>query len=201
MSTQPHAADTYIVTPDVRLQYPALWVPKPRAADKPDALTFQAVLLIPPDADLAPFANAIRAAVHGRFGPTAKINPAKLPIRSCADKPDSPGYDEGWHYLNVHSKRQPGVVDQLAVPIATDDGRVYAGCWVRAYINAFAWEHPVGGRGVSFGLNAVQLVRDGERLVGGGRPATEVFAPLADFKPPAATPQKAAPKGAFDDLF
>jgi hypothetical protein len=44
---------------------------------------------------------------------------------------------------------------------------VYSGCFGRAVLNAYTWEHPQGGRGVSFGIRSFQKVRDGESL--GGR--------------------------------
>jgi len=49
---------------------------------------------------------------------------------------------------------------------ATKD-EVYSGCFGKAVLNAYSWENPSGGRGVSFGIRAFQKTRDGESL--GGR--------------------------------
>ena len=47
----------------------------------------------------------------------------------------------------------------------TDHAEVYSGCKVRATLSVFAYEK-AGNRGVSFGLNNVQKLDDGERLDG-----------------------------------
>ena len=44
---------------------------------------------------------------------------------------------------------------------------IYSGCWGKGILNAYSWENPSGGRGVSFGIRAFQKHRDGESL--GGR--------------------------------
>lgn len=165
---------THIITPEVRLSFPALFAPKPRAVGS-TVMTFQAVLLLPPGIDRKPFNTAMAAAMTAKWGKVQKLPPEKLPIRDCATK-DIEGYEEGWHFINTHSRQQPGLVDQRNVVI-TDPNRIYAGCWVRAYINAFAWSHAQGGKGISFGLNALQFVRDDDRL-DGRRRADEVFTPL-----------------------
>jgi hypothetical protein len=43
---------------------------------------------------------------------------------------------------------------------------VYSGCHGKAVINAFAWEHPQNGCGISFGIEGFQKLQDGERLGG-----------------------------------
>jgi len=44
---------------------------------------------------------------------------------------------------------------------------IYAGVWGKGILNAYTYENPSGGRGVSFGIRAFQKFRDGEPL--GGR--------------------------------
>jgi len=165
-----------VVTSEVRLSFPALFTPKPRFRGS-DSETYQAVLLLPPDTDMTPFDSALKAAMIEKFGKPIKLPAAKNPVKDCAEK-GIQGYDEGWHYINLHSRQQPPVVDRRGVPV-TDESMIYAGCWVRAYINAFAWDHPSGGKGVSFGLNAIQFVRDDDRLDGRAT-TTAVFEPLDD---------------------
>jgi hypothetical protein len=50
---------------------------------------------------------------------------------------------------------------------ATED-EVYSGCHGFAVINAFAWNNPQNGDGVSFGISYFQKTRDGDRLGGTG---------------------------------
>jgi hypothetical protein len=45
---------------------------------------------------------------------------------------------------------------------------VYSGCSGKAVINAFAWEHPQNGKGVSFGIEGFQKLQEGGRLGGSG---------------------------------
>lgn len=170
----------HILTPEVRLSFPALFKPKPRfrGADE-NKLTYQATLLIPPDCDLTPFREAMKAAIFAKWEKMVVLPAKGNPIHPCAEKPDLDGYDEGWHYIACHSQRPPGVVDRNNVPLS-DETRVYPGVWAKAYINAFAWDHPVGGRGVSFGLNGIQIVRDDERLGGGAMNVADVFEPLGE---------------------
>lgn len=46
---------------------------------------------------------------------------------------------------------------------------VYSGCYGRAVINAFPWNHPQSGDGVSFGIAMFQKTKDGDSL-GGAKP-------------------------------
>ena len=170
--TKPSQSDpTSLVTPPVRLAFPALFEPKPVAKGNPQK-KYQAVLLIPPSVDLKPFLEACKATMIEKWGKVEKVKAANNPIKKCEDK-ELDGYEPGWHYINVKSNYMPTVVDQRRQPIL-DPEQVYAGCWVRVAINAFAWNHDQGGKGVSFGLNAVQFIRDDTRL-DGRKEATDLF--------------------------
>ncbi|MGV8846404.1 DUF2815 family protein [Tessaracoccus sp.] len=85
-----------------------------------------------------------------------------------ADLERNPEYAGCW-YLSVSAKTRPGVVDQALNPI-TDTTEMYSGCYVRASLNAFAYSQS-GNKGVSFGLNNIQKMADGEPL--GGRSRAE----------------------------
>jgi hypothetical protein len=54
---------------------------------------------------------------------------------------------------------------------ATKD-EVYSGCYGRAALNAYTWEHATGGRGVTFNIRMFQKLKDGEVL--GGRTPVDV---------------------------
>lgn len=49
---------------------------------------------------------------------------------------------------------------------------VYSGCYGRPILNAYSWEHPTGGRGVTFNIRLFQKTKDGESL--GGRTPVDV---------------------------
>ncbi|HXI82111.1 MAG TPA: ssDNA-binding protein [Verrucomicrobiae bacterium] len=159
----------------VRLAFPNLYVPK--AFKEGNRETYSATLLLPPDFNLAPITEAMKAACLERFGKPiaqAKLSDRGIPLRKCENQWE--GYEEGWHFLRCASNSPPQVVDQKLEPIPElgSERRIFAGCWVRAHVTAWCWDHDVGGRGISFNLNSVQLIREDRRL-GGGRPAAEVF--------------------------
>lgn len=168
---------TDVLTPPVRLAFPALFVPRKRAPNN-DVLTYQATILLPPDLDLTPFKKAMVAAMEKKFGKVIQLPAAKNPIHDCEEKPYN-GFAPGWRYIGMHNSERPSVFDRRGMPI-TDPKLVYPGCWVRIYTNAFAWDNKVGGKGVSFGLNGVQFVRDDDRLDGRRNPI-DVFDPLDDL--------------------
>lgn len=160
-----------IVTQPVRLAFPALFEPKPVAKGNP-TLKYQAALLLPPTYDLKPIYEAVKAAMLDKWGKVEKIPARNNPVKPCDEK-ELDGYEPGWHFINVKSNFAPLVVDQKRQELI-DPERIFAGCWVRAAINAYAWDHTQGGRGVSFGLNAIQLVREDTRL-DGRKGATDLF--------------------------
>ena len=91
---------------------------------------------------------------------------------------------------------RPVVVDQNLKDII-DVKQVYSGCVMRGKVHAYAWTHPTGGKGVSFTLDMLQLVRDGEPL-GNAMKAEDAFAaiPVPAAQPGAAKTAEAAPAGA-----
>ena len=185
----------HVATPPCRLSFASLFEKTLKFKDLPDVdenKNYSATLLIPPDVDLKPFAAALKAAMDD-----GKItNPKFQVIHKCdgkktRDGKDYAGYEDGWHYLRASNNRMPEVVDQMMNPVfklpagasAEDraqavkdaEARVFSGCWCRFLLRAFQWR----GEGVSFSLEAVQLVREDERLGGGAVPAKSVFQPVA----------------------
>lgn len=168
-----------VVTPTCRLAFPSLFKTAPRFQNS-ERMTYQAVLLLPPDTSLTPFANAVKAAMDVQFGKQIRLSDS--PIRSCDGK-EYAGYEPGWRYINTHTGYAPGVVDQKKQPIldkelmemdpalaiARAEERIFAGCWCRFHLTAFGWTY-AKKQGVSFSLNGVQLVREDERLDGRAAP-------------------------------
>jgi hypothetical protein len=56
---------------------------------------------------------------------------------------------------------------------------------VYAVVNAYTWDNPKNGKGVSFGVNMVQVAKDGERLGGGGLDPSAHFEAIPDDGAPA----------------
>jgi hypothetical protein len=190
-------AENEIKTEPVRLQFPSLFVKRTIPGSTKE--TFQAVALIPPNVDLKPFKDLIKRALVGKFGDRAQdvAKRMKSPIHDATEKAYD-GYLEGWHFINLNANFPPKVVDQLKneildsrlligkpmdqqqAAIAEAEGRIYPGCWVRFHLDCYAWDHKTGGKGVSFGMKAVQLVRDDEPFSTGGGNSADVFDVLDD---------------------
>ena len=93
----------------------------------------------------------------------------RAPFRDGAEKA-TVGFGPGKTFINVSSKRQPGVVDRFAGPdgkprVITDPDEIYSGCRVRASLLPFAYDTQ-GNKGVSFLLGNVQKLGEGPRLDG-----------------------------------
>lgn len=80
----------------------------------------------------------------------------------------------GMIVINAASETKPGVVDQEMNPII-ELGEFYGGVYAQATITCYAWSHPTGGKGISFGLQNIQKVRDGDSFGGGKSNPDEDF--------------------------
>lgn len=161
-----------VVTPKFRLSFPELFEPK---AFEDQAAKYSIQMLFDKKQDLSQLKNVVKRAAKEKWGD----NPPKgivLPFKDGNDK-DLDGYQDTI-VVGAASKFKPQVVDQKLEAILTADD-IYAGCYARAAINAYAWEYknPQGKvmkRGVSFNLESVQKLAEGERFV--KRPdASETF--------------------------
>lgn len=88
------------------------------------------------------------------------------------------GYEPGALCCNLKSITRPGLVDQNLQDII-DASQFYAGCYARAYVNAYAYDQK-GNRGISLGLGAIQKVKDGEPLGNKVNPQL-AFEPITDI--------------------
>lgn len=80
----------------------------------------------------------------------------------------------GHYFLRASNyNRRPPVVDKNVQPIMDPD-ELYSGCFVNARLSFFGYNAGTN-RGISPGLDAVQKVKEGDRLSGGGVRAEDVF--------------------------
>lgn len=80
--------------------------------------------------------------------------------------------------IRVSSKTKPEI--RLANKMPATEGDVYSGRWALITVNAFCYDHPTGGKGVSLGLQNVQLLDHDERLGGGRGSADDQFENLGE---------------------
>jgi Enterobacter phage Enc34, ssDNA-binding protein len=78
------------------------------------------------------------------------------------------GFPGHW-FLRVKSGEayRPTLIDRQKMPIV-DKAKLYSGCYVYAVVHVFTWDNKNKGKGLTFGLDMVQFVRDGENLGGSG---------------------------------
>lgn len=121
--------------------------------------------------------NAVQEAAANKWG-AAKAQDAsfmrslRLPFRLAAEK-EYAGFEKGEIFIAPWAKNAPGVVDLkgTAIKVPAD---VFAGQLARATVRPFAYEQS-GNKGISFGLEHVQIVKqDGERI-DGRRSADKAF--------------------------
>ena len=169
------AQPTRVVTGKVRLMFPNLFRPKAlREGQDPK----YSVMLVIPKSDTetmnklwAAEKEAEKAGIATKWGgkkPTRGYSPSIIKDAdedgTAEDYPDR----KGTYYMTVSANTRqapPGVVDRQLQPIL-DESQVYSGAYARVSVTAFPYDQQ-GNRGVSFGLNNVQMVGGGERLIGG----------------------------------
>ena len=171
---------TKVVTGKVRLSYVHLFEPYSSNPAEQEA-RYSCTILIPKKdkATLAKIDAAIKAAAEE--GKTKKFG-GRIPTNLSttlhdgdeeADLERNPEY-AGHFYMAMNSKQKPGVVDADLNPVM-DATEVYSGCYARVSMGAFAF-NTNGNKGVSFGLNNVQKLEDGEPLGGVRAKAEDDFA-------------------------
>ena len=155
---------TKVIIP-CRISFANIWEPKSiNGGDE----KYSVSLLIPKEdkATLTKIQRAVEAAKEDakgkKWGGKVPAN-LKLPLRDGdIDRPDDENY-AGHMFLNATSKDAPQIVDQHKQEI-TDPMRVYSGCYCNVSLNCRGYNY--NGKGVTFYLGNIQLVRDGEQLAG-----------------------------------
>lgn len=196
MTEQTKKADPLKVwTGEFRASFVALFEPK--QSDEPGKKPkYGLTMLFPPGYDLGAVKAATKACLEEKFGKDQAKWPKNLrmPWRDQAEKSDQyDGFVPGAPFMNVTSVNKPGLVDADRNPIH-EPREFYSGCYARATIRAFYYENK-GNKGVSFGLQNVQKLRDGEPLGGGMAKAED------DFAAPAASAAGGGAPASADSLF
>lgn len=160
-----------IITPKARMSFPNLFVAKAfEAGDKPK---YNLSLLIPPGSDLSLLEKAAADAAGEEWGSTIPKG-LKSPFLDAGSK-ESTAQFEGWTLIRVSAISKPGIVGPSAKNV-TDESEVYAGRWCVASLRPFCYEFK-GSKGVSFGLQNVQLL-DHDEPIGGRARAEDEFSPV-----------------------
>jgi hypothetical protein len=167
---------------NVRLSFPDLFTP--RAFQAGGDAKYKATFLIPKadKAQLATVNAAIRSVAETKWGKKADAvlkgiagNSMRFCFQDGATK-EYDGYEDAWA-VSAGNKSRPTIIDRDKSPLTQDDGRPYAGCYVNAIIEFFAYDN--SGNGISASLKGVQFVRHGEAFGGGSPVSADEFDDLS----------------------
>ena len=168
------------LTPNFRAAFISIF--KATASKNPDGTVGKAKYSIramfPPTTDLTALKNQAQAVAFDKWGdkiPKALRSPFRTngELENPVEGLGKNGDDWVVMTFSANEDRRPGIVD-ASVQDIIDEQDVYSGAWYRAQVRAFAYDN-AGNKGVSFGLQNVQKVKDDEPLGGGRTPANKAF--------------------------
>jgi len=161
-----------INTPYATLSFANLFTPRPRFEGQ-DAV-YNCSLIFDEKAQKSPKFKALQeacaAAARKKWGDNVNLKTVEMPFRAAGEKVYE-GYHPGHIFISPWSKNKPGIVDREGEDILLPD-EVWSGQLVRANVVPFAWDVK-GKRGVSFGLNHVQIIESEGRQRLDGRPSAK----------------------------
>lgn len=168
-----NANSTKVITKKVRLSYVHLLEAFSQAGGEPK---FSTTLIIPKtdtetlkrikDAQLAAYEAAKMDRLKGVAfeSVTTTLHDGDVD----ADLDTNPELENSY-YIAVSSKTKPGIIDRFKEEVTSPDD-VYSGVYARVSLNFYAY-NTHGNRGISAGLNNVQIIAKGEYL--GGRASAD----------------------------
>lgn len=165
-----------IITPKARMSFPVLFDPKPPPGNPEGKKRFGVALLIPAGADLALLQKNAKEVAETKWGVGKLPKNLKSPFLD-AGAYEYQGYEEGWSLIRATTVQKPGIVNAKGENVS-DEQEVYPGRWCVASLRAFAYDQ-AGNRGVSFGLQNIQLL-DHDTALGGRVRAEDEFTPVDD---------------------
>jgi hypothetical protein len=152
---------------------------KPRAQQEGGVEKYGCTLIFSKTCDRSALDAAVKGVIIAQWGDKglerAKAGLIKSPFLDGAGKEARnkktgelhPGFGPDVFFLRVQSIRQP-VLRYRSEHIPATEEEIYSGCYGKAVLNAFAWNNPQNGDGISFGIQFFQKISDGERLGGSG---------------------------------
>ena len=166
-----------ILLRDVRLAFPSLW--KATAPATGGEAAFSASFILPKDhKQYGDLVKALKETAKEKWG--AKSDTVykaleaadKLCLHNGDTKAEYSGF-EGNFYVSARNATRPLVIDKDKSPLTEQDGKPYAGCYVNASVEFFAYDNT--GKGVSASLGGVQFVKDGDAFAGGKAASEDDF--------------------------
>ncbi len=161
--------------PRARLYYPHFFKPQLRKGETDQSKAkYQTTVLLPKAVEMAVLLKVVDDCAIDKWGADyARKLKVKKPFLKTEDQPKmSELVDDYPVFLRLNSKDKPGIVFASGQPCGEDKSHeVYGGRWAFVSVRAFAYDTD-GNKGISLGLQNVQLLEDDDRL-GGGRVSAE----------------------------
>lgn len=166
-----------ILTPEFRAGFISVFRAKAQkqADGSMGAAKFTIRALFPPTTDLSELKKSAAQAASEKWGDKVPKT-IRSPFRFNEELENPvPGIGDDWTVITFSAAedRRPGLVDANLQDII-NEAEVYSGAWFRAQVRAFAYD-TAGNKGVSFGLQNVQKLRDDDPIGGGRTPANKAF--------------------------
>jgi Protein of unknown function (DUF2815) len=166
---------TSLNTPYATLSFANIFTPRPRAEG--GAAVYSCSLIFDPAQQKTPAYKALQdaciAAARKEWGDNVNLKGVGMPFRDAGEK-EYDGYHPGHVFISPWSKNKPGVVDVNRQDVHLPE-EVWSGQLVRANVTPFAWTH-TGRKGVSFGLNHIQIIKsEGQQRLDGRPTAKAAF--------------------------
>jgi hypothetical protein len=156
---------------NVRLSFPSLFR---KAVFSGEETKFEATFLLDKNAQadkIAEIDAAIKAMMKDALK-GAKLPADKICLRD-GDDVDYAGY-AGHMSIKASTPKRPMVLDRDRSPLAEDDNRLYAGCYVNAIVELWAQNNQYGKR-INANLLGVQFFKDGEPFSDGVTASADDF--------------------------
>jgi len=164
-----------IVTPVARASFVHVFQPQKNDQGK---FEYRMTMIFDKDADISELKAIVKEAIKEKYGTNPPKN-LKLPIKNGNDL-DTDKYPEYKNKIVINVKSvnyPPGIIDYKTKQPITDPSEFYSGCYCVASLVAYTYEHKSGGKGVSFGLQNIMKIKDGEPLISRGK-AEDDFASI-----------------------
>lgn len=167
---------------NVRLSFPALF--QPEAFKAGDVPKFKGTFLVKKGSPLEAEVDAeIKKVATAKWGAKADAVLKSIrgnPNKFCFQDGDTKAYDgyAGMMALSANNKVRPSVINADTTPLTEADGKPYAGCYVDASIEFFAYDN--SGNGISASLRWVQFRKDGAAFSGAAPVSQDEFESIAE---------------------
>jgi len=177
MTATTKTAPKRVVTGEVRGSFVNIFKPRFNALSSREE--FSMMLLIPKSdsATVEKIEGAIETAKLERWNDKPPKN-LREPLKDGDDETQIPESAEpgelpyaSHYFMNVKSTTKPGIVD-ADLNTVIDENSFRSGDYCKVSLQSYSYDKK-GNRGVSFGLNNVQVLRKGEPLGGRSRPEND----------------------------